>query len=130
MSEEIKTPTPSEIEAAMVERELEASKSRESLLDGYASYFKMYSPLFNNGLQRFGKKALIRLIKLLTIFPVEEAHLKPLGKSEKDLFQIGEKLLLYKFSMAALFIEEEAMKLEKEKFLKGESDAGNEEKIS
>jgi hypothetical protein len=61
MSETELVLTPEQVEAEMIERELQAQKN----LGTYAEFFKLYIPRFNNQMQFMEKKDLMRLINSL-----------------------------------------------------------------
>lgn len=97
--EELALPTPEQVEQVMVQKEKEASQNPGHVLDTYAGFFQVYGPVFARLIEQLGKKSLIRVMNLLIKYPIEEEHLKPMNKVEKDLFRIGHELLISKYML-------------------------------
>lgn len=124
MSEEVKTestpdreliPTADQVEQIILEKDKEASEKPGHVLDTYAGFFKVYGPVFDRTIDMLGKKSLARVMKLLIKYPIEEEHLKPMNKAEKDLFRIGHELLISKYMLIIHTAGEEMQRQEKEK---------------
>jgi hypothetical protein len=92
-------PTADQVEEVMLKKEEQNASKEGHILDTYAGQFSIYGPVFDRHINALNKKGLVRLLKLLVKYPLEEGHLKPLGKVERDAFNIGDKLLVSKYVM-------------------------------
>lgn len=67
--------------------------------DVAAGLFYLYMPIFKNIVARMGKKQLQKLIINLVEYPLQDGRIRALSQAEKDLFNIGDRLLSSKYMM-------------------------------
>lgn len=129
MSEEIKLPTPEEIERGMLEKE---SNADPNILDNHAAFCSLYFPRMLNYMRVMNKKALMRVMELAIKYPIEESGKDFKSENERSLFNILNQLLTSKYIMIIHSAGEELKKQEESKLNdnQGEVNVGTEEKNS
>lgn len=119
------------------EQRLDQQVVQQSPVEAHAKMFAMYSPIFKNGVNGLSSRKLKKLINYLIEFPLNSKEYRLMTQMERDLFNIGNKLLESKFCMRVYIesekIEEAQKKLQAEEEsakLESNVDSNEPEKVS